>query len=181
MTNVDYDSVDDFNDVWVRNYVPSARKRISEERILTHLRRASRDNARTPMQWDDSENAGFTTGKPHLKAVGNYKKINVRNQENDDQSVLSMYKRLIQLRLHSDLKDVLIYGKFELIQEEHPDVFAYRRFDEKDEVVVIANFRDRNVIFEINHDSYDIVCQNVENSGGEFLPYEFRIFRAKGV
>lgn len=180
MTNVDYESVDDFNDVWVRNYVPSARKRISEERILTHLRRASRDNARTPMQWDDSEHAGFTTGKPHLKVVGNYKWINVKQQESDDHSVLSMYRRLIRLRLHSDLKEVLIYGKFALVQKEHPDIFAYRRFDEIDEVLVIANFREHTVNFTYETNKYQLVLSNVENTSNEFLPYEFRILRAKG-
>jgi glycosidase len=180
MTNVDYESVEDFNDVWVRNYVPSARKRISDDRILTHLRRASRDNARTPMQWDDSENAGFTTGKPHLKVVGNYKSINVKVQQADENSVLSMYKRLIQLRLHSDLKDVLIYGSFALVEENHPNIFAYRRFDDHNEVVVIANFRDTNVEFVFDFDRYDCVCSNVKNVNSEFLPYEFRILRAKG-
>jgi glycosidase len=181
MTNVDYDSVDEFKDVWVRNFVPSARNRISEEQILTHLRRASRDNARTPMQWDDSENAGFTTGKPHLKTVGNYKTINVKKQQMDENSVLSMYKRLIQLRLNSDLKDALIYGKFRLIQKEHPDIFAYRRYVDTDEVVIIANFRDTNITFDFEYEKYDCVCSNYENKGSDFLPYEFRILRAKGV
>jgi oligo-1,6-glucosidase len=92
-----------------------------------------------------------------------------------------MYKRLIELRLHSDLKDVLIYGKFELIQEDHPDVFAYRRFDEKYEIIVIANFRDHTVKFDYRHDFYDIVCSNMENGTSEFLPYEFRILKVKGV
>jgi glycosidase len=181
MTNVDYDSVDDFNDVWVRNYVPSARKRISEERILTHLRRASRDNARTPMQWDDSKNAGFTTGKPHLKVVGNYKSINVKKQQADENSVLSMYKRLIQLRLNSDLKEVLIYGKFRLIQEDHPDIFAYCRYVDTDEVVIIANFRDTNVTFDFEYEKYELICSNYVNIGSDYLPYEFRVLKAKGA
>jgi glycosidase len=133
------------------------------------------------MQWDDSDNAGFTTGKPHLKVVGNYKSVNVKKQQADDNSVLSMYKRLIQLRLNSDLKDTLIYGLFALVQENHPDIFAYRRFTETDEVVLIANFRDKNVIFDFEYEKYDRICSNVENSGCEFLPYEFRILRAKGV
>jgi glycosidase len=181
MTNVDYDSIDDFNDVWVRNFVPSARKRLSEDQILMHLRRTSRVNARTPMQWDDSENAGFTSGVPHLKMVGNYKTINVKNQQMDENSVLSMYKRLIQLRLNSDLKNVLIYGKFRLIQENHPDIFAYSRYDNHNEVVIIANFRDTKVTFEYKYENCECVCSNVENTGSEFLPYEFRILRVKGV
>jgi glycosidase len=181
MTNVDYESVEEFRDVWVRNFVPSARKRISEEQILTHLRRASRDNARTPMQWDDSENAGFTTGIPHLRTVGNYKTINVKNQQMDENSVLSMYKRLIQFRLNSDLKEVLIYGKFRLIQEDHPDIFAYCRYVDTDEVVIIANFRDTNVTFDFEYVKYELVCSNYENIGSDYLPYEFRVLRAKGV
>lgn len=139
MTNVDYTTVDDFTDVWVKNYVKEASKHLSMDQILSHLRRTSRNNARTPMQWNDAPYAGFSTVKPHQKNVGNYPAINVAAQDSDPNSILNAYRKLIQLRRHSDLSEVLIYGDFKLIAPKHPTVFAYHRHFGEKHVIVVTN------------------------------------------
>jgi glycosidase len=139
MTNVDYTTVDDFTDIWVKNYVKEASKHLSMEQILSHLRRTSRNNARTPMQWSDAPYAGFSTVKPHQKNVGNYATINVAAQDKDPDSILNAYRTLIALRRHSDLSEVLIYGDFKLIAPKHPHVFAYHRTLDEKHVMVVTN------------------------------------------
>lgn len=139
MTNVDYTSVDDFTDIWVKNYVKEASKHLSMDQILSHLRRTSRNNARTPMQWSAAPYAGFSTVKPHQKNVSNYPSINVGVQDKDPDSILNAYRTLIQLRRHSDLSEVLIYGDFKLMFPKHPHVFAYHRILGKKHVMVVTN------------------------------------------
>lgn len=149
MTNVDYTDINDFNDVWVKNYYEKAIKRQSPEQILTHLRRTSRDNARTPMQWDDSANAGFTTGKPHQKPVGNYQEINVKQQSEDPSSILNAYKHLIRLRKHGHLHSVLVHGDFKLISPKNKDLFVFERTKDDVTVLVVANFRDHEIRYKL--------------------------------
>lgn len=96
-----------------------------------------RDNARTPMQWSKENNAGFTTGTPWLKVNKNYKYINVEQAINDENSILYYYKKLIKLRRESD---VIKYGDYKLILEEHPEIFAYTRSWNDDNILVICNF-----------------------------------------
>ncbi len=148
MTNVDYTNVNDFNDVWVKNNVKKLLEHDTLEDVLDKLRRTSRDNARTPMQWSDDKYAGFSVVKPIQKEISNYPKINVKNQLMDEYSILRTYQKLIHLRRFSDFSDTLIFGKFKLINAEHEDVFAYERTDHHKKIVVIGNFRPYPVTFE---------------------------------
>jgi len=140
MTNVDYESVDDFTDIWVKNYYKEAIKHLSKDQILSFLRRTSRNNARTPMQWNDQAYAGFSTHVPHQKNVGNYKQINVEKQLGEKTSIVNTYKTLIELRLHSSIGDTLIYGEFKLIHPRDPNVFAYKRSLNGQIIMVVCNF-----------------------------------------
>ncbi len=172
MTNVDYSSVDDYRDVWVRNFVKDAKSRMSNEQILRHLQRTSRDNARTPMQWDDSLYAGFSEHSPHQKVVGNYKEINVKKQMDDPTSIFSMYQSMIQLRLHSKYSDVLIYGDYTLLYQDHPQLFVFTRYNNNHKLMVIANFSNKHVDFlqDINKDS--IVVNNYTEISETLRPYQ---------
>ena len=107
------------------------------EQVMASIHARSRDNARTPMQWDASENAGFTTGKPWLKVNPNYREINVADQQERADSVLSYYKQLLRLR-KSD--EVFTYGGIEPVFMEHDTVMAYVRAGEGKRVLVAANF-----------------------------------------
>lgn len=100
----------------------------------------SRDNARTPVQWSDSDNAGFTTGTPWLKVNSNYKDINVQNQENDPDSVLNYYRKLVATRKSPEYKEVFTYGVFEPAYEDTEYVMAYYRVSDNQRILVAANF-----------------------------------------
>jgi len=149
MTNVDYTDIDDFNDVWVKNYYAKAILRQTPEQIMTHLRRTSRDNARTPMQWDGTKNAGFSNGKPHQKPVGNYPQINVAVQTDDPSSILNAYKHLIRLRKHGHLHQVLVYGDFRLISPRNKDLFIFERTIDDTTALIVANFRDHEIKYRL--------------------------------
>lgn len=157
MTNVDYTDINDFKDVWVKKQYAQAIKKEDPKIVLRDIRRKSRDNARTPMQWNSDIYAGFSKVQPVHKEVQNYKKINVATQENDPTSILIAYRNLIQLRRFSDLSDVLVYGDFKLIQAKHKDVMAYERSLNGKRLVVVANFRKVTVAFNLRKNSKQYV------------------------
>lgn len=141
MTNCRMESVDEYNDINTKSEYALARSAgLSEEEALYACCRFSRDNGRTPMQWDDSPNAGFTTGKPWLKVNPNYTAINVARQETQPDSVLNYYKKLIALRKSEEFRELFTYGDFIPAYENEDNIFAYRRALNDREVLVIANF-----------------------------------------
>jgi oligo-1,6-glucosidase len=173
MTNVDYKEVSDFRDVWVKNYIKDAKERLTIDQILRHLRRTSRDNARTPMQWSASKYAGFSKCEPHQKPVDNYKTINVENQLDDPNSILSMYKKMIQLRLKSEYSDCLIYGDYELIMKEHPQLFMYKRNDDDVQLLIVANFSSKAVSVSLDLDKHEVLINNYQFLNEAMLePYQ---------
>ena len=138
MTNIRFDSIDDYNDIESLNmYKERLSQGYSLDEIMESIYAKGRDNARTPMQWNKENNAGFTTGIPWLKVNKNYKYINVEQAINDENSILYYYKELIKLRRESD---VIKYGDYKLILEEHPEIFAYTRSWNDDNILVICNF-----------------------------------------
>lgn len=141
MTNCPMDSVEEYNDINTRNEYALARSvGLSNEEALQVCCRFSRDNGRTPMQWDDSPNGGFTSGKPWLKVNPNYPSVNVACQESKPDSVLNYYKKLIALRKSENYRELFTYGDFVPAYEREDLIFAYRRVLEEKEVLVIANF-----------------------------------------
>ena len=122
MTNVDYDHIDDFQDVWVKNNAPALLKKYPLEVVLRHLRRTSRDNARTPMQWTDGLYAGFSTVEPIQKVNRNADWLNVEKQQKDDHSILNHYRKLIHLRKDPAYQETLVFGDFALMDAHNPDV-----------------------------------------------------------
>ena len=139
MTNTLFRSIDDFADIQSRNYYTEAVTRRGEpaELVLDALRARSRDNGRTPMQWDDTENAGFTTGTPWLRTNPNFVDINAAAQLHDPGSVFAHYRALIALR-HKD--SLIIDGRYTLLAPDHPHLFAFTRTTDSDGMLVLANF-----------------------------------------
>lgn len=173
MTNVDYIDVNDFNDVWVKNNVSKLLEHDSMENVLDRLRRTSRDNARTPMQWSDELYAGFSKSNPIQKVISNYVQINVKNQLLDEHSILKSYQKLIHLRRFSEYSDVLIFGQFKLVDELNEDVFAFDRWNEHKKVRIIANFRPYSVDFD--QPNGKLIYSNYEREssyGHELKPFE---------
>lgn len=113
MQNAKWNSIDEFDDISTKDQYRVAKEAgLSDEAALEACSKMSRDNARTPMQWTDGENAGFTTGTPWLKVNSNYTDINVKNQEADAHSVLNYYRKLIALRKSDEYKSLFTYGEF---------------------------------------------------------------------
>lgn len=137
MTNPYFDSIEQYRDVESLNYYEILRQAgKTEEEALHILAERSRDNSRTPMQWSDAENAGFSTAEPWLSIPESYREINVEREKQDAGSILAFYKKLIALRKE---KSVIAEGKIEPLLEQMPGVFAYRRYDEKCELFVFNN------------------------------------------
>jgi oligo-1,6-glucosidase len=147
MTNVPFSSIEDYRDIETLNfYKEKVAENVPVESIMRSIYVKGRDNARTPMQWDDSENAGFTIGTPWIKVNPNYKEINVKKAVEDKNSVFHYYKQLIQLRKDHE---IVVYGKYNLIDENDPEIFAYTREHNGKTLLVICNFYGNEPSFEI--------------------------------
>jgi oligo-1,6-glucosidase len=141
MSNIRFKNVEQYNDLATRNKYYMALKESKEKAAawLLNQQELSRDNSRTPMQWDSAGNAGFTTGKPWLTINANKASVNVATSEKDKNSILNYVRKMINLRNAN--KDVLVYGKYELLDAANPDVYSYTRSDGKTTFLILLNFR----------------------------------------
>lgn len=147
MTNVAFESIEDYCDIETLNfYHERTANGVTEETMLAAVHENSRDNARTPMQWDSSSYAGFSSSKPWIKVNPNYKNINVEAALNDTQSIFYHYQRLIELRHAFPL---IVNGRFKPLLEQHEQVFAYLREDDHQQIVVINNFSNQSVVISV--------------------------------
>lgn len=182
MTNVKY-SIEEYRDVEILNmYKDRIEKGFPKEDVMNSIYAKGRDNARTPMQWDDSENAGFTKGTPWIRVNDNYKEINAKSQVNDPDSIFNCYRQLIQLR-----KDysVLVDGKFELLMEEDENIFAYKRTNSDQTMVIVCNFFDKTVDMPLMDEcsnmklllcNYKAEVDDEKADESILRPYEARIY-----
>lgn len=146
MNNIKFDSIDDYRDVETINMYQQIKNKGGDVKAFLEAQKImARDNSRTPFQWDDSANAGFTTGTPWLKVNPNYKTINAVAQENDKNSCLNYFRKMVQLR-----KDnlVLVYGKYTLLDKNNKHVYAYTRELNNNKLLVLLNFSAQNA--EVN-------------------------------
>ena len=142
MTNYPFSDIRDFRDVESINayHEYTETLHVDSDKMISYLRNKSRDNARTPMQWDETDEAGFTTGVPWMPVNPNYKVINAAAQIGDEDSVYNYYRKLISLRKEHP---IIVNGDFELVGEDDADVFVYLRHW-KDQILWVAcNFTDR--------------------------------------
>lgn len=148
MTNAGFTDISEYRDLEALDIYKdfTERKGLSSEYILDCLARKSRDNARTPMQWDDSENAGFTKGTPWISVTGNYKDINVKKCLDDENSVFYYYQKLIKLRHEMP---VITDGKYELLDAENEQVYSFLRRGENETLLVICNFTEETISYDI--------------------------------
>lgn len=183
MTNVQYPSIDDYNAVEIKNLYKSKR-----EEGLTHLEimeiiwKTARDNSRTPMQWNDQEFAGFSSTEPWLKVNPNYKEINVEKAIQDKNSIYHYYKKLIQLRKNNP---ALIYGNYELLLDNHDQIYAYLRSYENKSVLILANLFPEachfNLPSEVKESTKELLLSNYQDDFEELKlrPYEARVYEVK--
>jgi oligo-1,6-glucosidase len=187
MTNVAFATIDDYRDIETLNiYHELVEEGLDPEAVLAIIHAKSRDNARTPMQWDDGEHAGFTTGSPWINVNPNYQKINVESALADPNSIFYYYQKLIQLRKENP---IIVYGTYDLILETHQEIYAFTRTLEADRLLVILNFTGGTPIFALpTHIPFakkELLISNYEVDPTEDIhrstlrPYEARVYRLR--
>jgi alpha-glucosidase len=184
MTNTQFTSINDFNCVGAKNqYAELSEQGMPEPEILHLLARTGRDNSRTPMQWDSSANAGFSTAQPWLKVNPNYKQINVAKQQPDSGSILNFYRKLIALR---KAEPALIYGHYDLLLEDDKQIYAYTRTLDEQQVLIICNLSAETADYSVKEcvvdgkklllANYSVAEHGPVNSFA-LRPFETRIYR----
>ena len=161
MMNAKWNSIDEFDDISTKDQYKVAKAAgLTDDQAMKVGAAMSRDNARTPMQWSDEENAGFTTGTPWLKVNENYTKINARQQEDDPDSVLQYYRRLIALRKDPTYKEVFAYGKFAPSFAKANKIMAYYRKTDEKTVLIAANFGDKDAELKLDAAVENVLLTN---------------------
>jgi trehalose-6-phosphate hydrolase len=185
MTNPGFLKMEDYRDVEsLKMYDILREKGKSHEETIAILKQKSRDNSRTPVQWNAEENAGFTKGTPWINVAENYREINVEEALKDSDSVFYHYQKLIQLRKHHD---IITYGDFQLLLENDPQIFAYMRTWENEKLLVVNNFYEKEVTLrlpqeaEMIYKNGDVLIANYTDSeqhrNSTLRPYESIVFK----
>jgi oligo-1,6-glucosidase len=174
MVNIRFNNIEDYNDVETRNRYEYLKNNGGDlQAYLEDRKQTSRENGRTPFQWNTSKNAGFSEGKPWLKVNQNYTTINAEAQEKDPNSTLNYFKKIVALRKNYP---ILIYGKYSLVDKENPAIFAYTRELYGKKVAVLLNFTDKEA--QLNSDlklkNAKVLLSNYTNTStnGVLKPYE---------
>lgn len=188
MTNAFFDRIEDYRDIEALDIFKdfTQRKGFSKKDTLELLRLKSRDNARTPMQWDDSKNAGFTEGTPWINVIENYKEINAKACMEDPDSVFYYYQKLIKLRHEMP---VITEGQYKLLDPDNEKIYTYLRKGEDETLVVVANFTDETISYEVDESvqarESSLVISNYKDAPEKFTnhltlkPYEVYVYHIK--
>lgn len=177
MTNVAFDTTYDYRDIETINYFKSLELEDKNPlHFLPNVHKMGRDNARTPVQWTDEPNGGFSLVEPWIKSNPNYTEINVEYQERNSKSILNFYREMIALR---KANPTLVYGDYESIMNDHPQIYAYRRWDEENEFFVVLNFSEQTMDFEPIITGLELLIYNYNDSTEDLLmrPWEAKLFR----
>ena len=184
MTNVRFASINEYRDIETLNmYSEFKQMGLDEDKIMNMIYTSSRDNARTPMQWENAENAGFTYGEPWIKVNDNYNNINVEKSQKNEHSVLNYYKKLIRLRKEHP---AIVYGHFVGIDCYQKDIFAYIREYADEKLIVIANGSNKEAEFKFDTDNsyldYEVMLNNYDdiqrlNESLLLKPYEVIVLK----
>lgn len=165
MENIDIQTIDEVNDISsLEEYQVALKAGLSEDEALRAIKRYSRDNARTPMQWDDSFHGGFTTGTPWLRENPNYHWLNIKEQMGRKDSVLEFYRNLIALRKDPEYEDSLIYGTCIPYAQEQENLMAYFRKGEKQTVLVIGNFQAQPQQVKLPWPHHKVLLNNMDEA-----------------
>jgi oligo-1,6-glucosidase len=183
MDNIRFNSIEDYKDVDTRNkYIGLKNKGGDLQAFLEQQKQSSRENGRTPFQWDTTQNAGFTSGTPWLKVNPNYKTVNAEAQEKDPNSTLNYFRKLVKLRKQ---EPAFVYGKYTLLDKENPNIYAYTRELNGKKFLVLLNFSDKDANYNIGFSTLKskIILGNYKSSKGKkanmLQPYEAQIIELK--
>ena len=180
MTNVQY-TIEEYQDIETQNlYRERIEKGYAKEEIMRSIYAKSRDNARTPMQWSDEEQAGFTTGKPWMRINPNYKEINAQAQVEDKNSIFHCYKTLVEFRKKYP---VFVDGSFEMLLEKDENIFAYTRDNADSQLLVVCNFYGKTIACpnELQKNAMELILCNYEDisNPAKLRPFEARVYFLK--
>ena len=174
MTNVPFDDIKLYRDVETKNFYRYKRMQdVPHEELMKTIKKISRDNARTPMQWHSGANAGFTEGEPWINLNPNYKWLNVQAQENDEQSILSFYKKMIVLRKS---RECLLYGSTQLAETDCPDVYAYIREYENTRILVVSHLDSDGCYWSLKEKGQLLLANYTNLKEHKLQPYEARVY-----
>jgi oligo-1,6-glucosidase len=178
MTNAHYTSIEQYNDIETLNMYKTLVKFVGKKRAMKLVRFCSRDNARTPMQWDDTKNGGFSRGTPWLEANPNYSEINVRESLNNEDSILNYYKKLIALRKKYP---IFVYGDYREHYSKSQKLAYYERNYQGKKMLVICNFSGSNLKVDYRYDlkNYELLLNNYQEDKDILLPYQAKIYLEK--
>lgn len=188
MTNVHFDSIEDYDDIETLNMYHDRvhNQKMDAEEVMKSIHAKSRDNGRTPMQWDCTEHAGFTTGTPWIQVNPNYRDINVKNTMEDKDSIFHHYKKLIELRKKHN---IIVDGSYELILKNDEAIFAYLRKSGEETLLVINNFYEKETMFYLPEDlkfkKVELLISNYDFdytrdlSSIKLRPFESLVFKCK--
>ncbi|MGG5784072.1 alpha,alpha-phosphotrehalase [Bacillus albus] len=186
MTNPKFESIEQYRDVESLNiYDIKLEEGLSKEEIIGILKQKSRDNSRTPMQWNEEVNSGFTTNTPWITVAENFKEINVEKALEDKESVFYHYKKLIELR---KTYDVITEGKYAILDENHPKIWAYTRIVNNEILLVINNFYGEEITYsvpvhvQVDGMKQEVLLSNYKDSSKDITklnlrPYESIVYR----
>jgi oligo-1,6-glucosidase len=188
MTNVRFDNIKDYKDIFSLNLYKEEIKPdgSNQKQIMEAIHKKARDHARTPVQWNGKENAGFTTGKPWMKVNPNYKEINAESALEDRDSIFYYYKKLIELRKQNE---IFVYGRYIPLLADDENLFCYLRELDNEKLLVILNFYGKDAVFKLPENikigKKELLISNYNITGDEDLkelhlePYEARVYRIK--
>jgi len=180
MTNVAYESIEDYQDIETLNsWKDAMQKGVDPQNFIKLVHQQSRDNARTPFQWNTSKNGGFSEGKPWLKSNDNYELINVEKQENDENSVLNYYRKMVKFRKENP---TLVFGDYECYHVEHPELFLFKRWDDQHTYWVLLNFSEHHhdVPIQLPENlSLEMNNYSEPNESKRLRPWEAKILKEK--
>lgn len=177
-------SIDEYLDINTINYYKEFKAKYGDnkekmDKLMDNINLLARDHARSPVQWDDTENAGFSTGKPWMRVNDNYKEINVASQVKDPNSLFSFWKKSLKIR--KEYKDLLIYGSFKILDKENQKIFTYVKEAAGQRAYIVLNFTSESLKFEnLDGGKLELLHSNVNVEDESTLsPYEGRFYLIK--
>lgn len=178
MTNYPFKSIEDFKDVESINIYNKGLNEcgLSNDDMINRLCYIARDNARTPMQWNDDNNAGFTSGKPWMNVNPNYKDINAKSDRNSKDSIYYFFQKLIKLK---GTNETLIYGSYEDLNPSSDEIAIYKRYDNNNIFYIVCNMTNKELFIDLSfiQNNFELVLSNYDIDNNKFLPYQGKVLK----
>lgn len=178
MKNIYFEDISEYKDIAAINgYKKALREGKDMQKFMQNLKFYSRDNSRTPMQWNDSENAGFTTGSPWISVNKDYSWVNVEVQEKSSESVLNHFRAMTKLRTEND---ILVYGKYDLLEADNSEIYAYTRTLDDQSWLVVLSFVDTDTMFKLANSlqHYEVLANNYSELSHEGETIKLKPYQA---